>query len=120
VNPPTPGRAAAAQCARLAAGLPATIEGLSTRATRPASPLTHAWGNPAVVLRCGVGRPPGIAGSQILRVNGVRWFRQPAAGSVTWTALRPHADVALTLATSYDNQAAFLVDLAAPLKRAVP
>jgi hypothetical protein len=100
--------------------LPATLEGQSTRATRPHSAYTHAWGASPVVLRCGVARPRGIAGSQVVVVNGVRWFKQDGREAVTWTALRPHANVAVTIPTSYDEQGSFLVDLSAPLKRAFP
>jgi hypothetical protein len=69
------------------------------------------------VLRCGVRRPAGIAGAQLVIVNGVRWFRQPAAGGVTWTALLPAAYLALRIPTSDENQGSFLVDLAPPLKQ---
>jgi hypothetical protein len=53
-------------------------------------------------------------------VNGVRWFRRPAAASVTWTALRPGTYVAVTIPTTHQGQGAFLVDLAGPIKRALP
>jgi hypothetical protein len=118
VPPPVPVGPAASHCARLVKSLPATLEGQRTRATKPRSPLTHAWGKAAVVLRCGVPRPAGIAGAQIVIVNGVRWFKQSGPGSITWTALRPGTYVALTIPTSYEDQGAFLVDLASLLKRA--
>jgi Protein of unknown function (DUF3515) len=120
VAPPTPVGAATAHCPRLVKALPATLEGQSTRATTPRSPLTHAWGKAAVVLRCGVPRPAGVAGSQIVVVNGVRWFKQSAPGSLIWTALRPPTYVALTIPTSYRDQGSILVDLASPLKRTLP
>jgi hypothetical protein len=120
VAPPAPAGAAASDCARLVNALPATLEGQGTRATRPRSPLTHAWGQAAVVLRCGVPRPAGIAGAQIVIVNGVRWFKGSGQGSISWTALRPDTYVAVTIPTSYEDQGAFLVDLASPLKSALP
>jgi hypothetical protein len=119
VAPTVPTPAAAAPCARLVKALPATIESLARRTTRPPSPYTRAWGNPPVVLRCGVRRPAGIAGAQIVIVNGVRWFKQGVPGGITWTALRPAADVALTIPTSYQDQGSLLVDLARPLKRSL-
>jgi hypothetical protein len=119
VAPTVPTGGAAAPCAHLVTALPATIEGLATRVTRPPSPYTHAWGKPPVVLRCGVRRPAGIAGAQIVIVNGVRWFKQGAAGGITWTALRPAAYVAVTIPTSDEDQGSLLVDLAQPLKRSL-
>jgi hypothetical protein len=121
VVPPRPGAAVAAGCARLAAALPDRIEGMSSRATTPKSPLVHAWGKPPVILRCGVPAPPGIAGAELTVVNGVRWLERQGADAVVWTALRPHNRyVQLTIPTSYPAQAAYLVDLAGPLKRAFP
>jgi hypothetical protein len=119
VAPTVPTGAAATPCTHLVSALPATIEGLATRATQPPSSYTHAWGKPPVVLRCGVRRPAGIAGAQIVIVNGVRWFKQGVPGAITWTALRPTADVALSIPTSYEDQGSFLVDLARPLKRSL-
>lgn len=66
----TPPRAAqqAAACAKLLAALPVTLHGLAPRVvhTRPTdSPFVVAWGNPAVVLSCGVARPADLKpGSQ--------------------------------------------------------
>ena len=64
VTPPTPGAAEAAQCRDLAARLPDTLrpavlldgrEPVQHRtAVTPVSDLTAAWGDPAVVLQCGV------------------------------------------------------------------
>jgi hypothetical protein len=99
--------------------LPARLEGMSSRPTRPSSPLTHAWGTPPLVLRCGVKRPD-VAGADLAVVNGVRWFQAPGSTSVTWTALRPGGYVALSIPTSIESQVAFLVDLAAPIKTALP
>jgi hypothetical protein len=120
ITPPAPAGAILQRCTQLGNALPVKLEGLSSRVTRPPSPLTHAWGKPPVVLRCGVPRPAGIAGAELTIVNGVRWFQQIGHKAVTWTALRPGADVAVTIPTSYQGQSAFLVDLAAPLKRALP
>jgi hypothetical protein len=119
VAPTVPTPEAATSCADLVKALPATIEGLATRATRPPSPYTHAWGKPPVVLRCGVRRPAGVAGAQIVIVNGVRWFKQSVTGGITWTALRPAGYVALSVPTTYEDQGSFLIDLAQPLKRAL-
>jgi hypothetical protein len=108
------------RCAHLGNALPSKLEGLSSRTTTPRSALTHAWGGKTVVLRCGVARPAGLAGADLAVVNGVRWFQQARPTSVTWIALRPHVNVELTIPTSYQGQVAFLVDLAAPLKKALP
>jgi hypothetical protein len=61
-----------------------------------------------------------VAGAELTIVNGVRWFQQADPKAVTWIALRPAANVAVTIPTSFQGQSAFLVDLAAPLKQALP
>jgi hypothetical protein len=88
----------------------------------------HAWGSPAVVLTCGVPAPAGYSAtsSQTAGVNGVQWYEQPGTSIVTWTAIRPGRRgvppvyLALQVPTHYQGQGAFLVDLARPLKQALP
>jgi Protein of unknown function (DUF3515) len=88
VDPPSAAPATARACAPLAAALPATLTGLAGRPVQPATPLVAAWGEPPVVLRCGVGRPAGfVVGAQTLVVNGVTWFTEDAAGTLRWTAV---------------------------------
>jgi hypothetical protein len=88
---------------------------------QPRSPLVHAWGSPAIVLRCGVPAPadydPGSP--QTASVNGVIWFQHIARTSVTWTAIRHTADVELVVPTSYDSQGGCLVELSKALKKSV-
>jgi Protein of unknown function (DUF3515) len=108
--------------------LPQRTEALRPRVISPRTPLAHAWGSPAVVLTCGVSRPAGYSptSSETTDVNGVRWFQQPASKIITWTALRPGVVagrpiyVELAVPTHYQAQGPFLIDLAQPLKTALP
>jgi hypothetical protein len=128
VRPPSPSGAVAEQCAHLGNAVPQRLESLGPRVISPRSPLVHAWGSPAVVLTCGVARPAGYSptSSETTEVDGVQWFEQPGSTVVTWTAVRPAAAdgspvyVALRVPTHYQGQGAFLVDLAGPLKTALP
>ncbi|MEU1456138.1 DUF3515 domain-containing protein [Streptomyces avermitilis] len=63
-------------CRALAHDLPDTVAGLKRRATDPSSPLTAAWGDPAVVLRCGVPRPAEMNSASAVGANlkGVGWM----------------------------------------------
>lgn len=113
--------AGAAACARLTAALPARLERLARRPTRPPSTRTRAWGSPPVVLRCGVGVPPGFnAGSQVVEVDGVTWYQHLGAKAVGWTTVGVPVRVSLTVPASYADQGAFLVDLAGPISRTLP
>ncbi|MGI8678155.1 MAG: DUF3515 domain-containing protein [Jatrophihabitans sp.] len=53
----------AAPCAKVLAQLPIVLTGLSQRVvhTKPDTPFVVAWGSPAIVLRCGVGRPKDLS-----------------------------------------------------------
>lgn len=58
----------AADCAKALAQLPITLVGLPQRVvhTKPDTPFVVAWGEPAVVFRCGVERPKSLrAGSDV-------------------------------------------------------
>jgi hypothetical protein len=128
VHPPTPTGAVAEQCAHLGNALPGRIESLRPRVISPRSSLVHAWGSPAVVLTCGVGRPAGYSASsaELAEVDGVSWFEQRPGNVVVWTTFRPSdgsgptVNVQLMVPTHYQAQGAFLVDLAQPLKTALP
>ena len=65
VTPPP----AVAACGTLMASMPSSLGDLSSRTVTPASSQVRAWGDPAVVLRCGVERPaalvPGSTDPQI-------------------------------------------------------
>lgn len=73
-------------------------------------------------MRCGVPEPAGYSRSspQTALVDGVVWFQEISQKTVTWTAIRKSAYVALTVPTSYPAQGGLLVELGASLKRALP
>ena len=78
-------------CARLGSQLPAELVGLAQRPVAPPDLSAAAWGEPPVVLRCGVRPPEGYdpAVSEVLTVRGtgsgagVSWFAEPGARRAT-------------------------------------
>jgi hypothetical protein len=128
VHPPTPSGAVAEDCAHLGNALPQRLDSLRARVISPRSPLVHAWGNPGVILACGVPTPAAYSAtsSETTAVNGVGWFEQQGTALVVWTALRPGpgpghpVNVSLTVPTHYEDQGSFLVDLAKAIKTALP
>jgi hypothetical protein len=68
----------------VAAGLPKTLLKQDRRDTDPSSPALAAWGDPAIVLRCGV-PPPGPTTDQCTTVNGVDWVARSIAGGYEFT-----------------------------------
>jgi hypothetical protein len=122
VRPPADGPAAQ-PCAALHRSLPEELDGRERRETSPASQLTTAWGDPAVVLRCGVDRPAALtATSEVLEVDGVEWFleERPAAFVFTTVGRTPYVQVRVPTATPRERAVAPLVDLAGPVEETLP
>ncbi|HEX2314908.1 MAG TPA: DUF3515 domain-containing protein [Thermomonospora sp.] len=118
---PVPGPDAAAQ--RLCEGLrlPERVHGQERRDTSPDSPLTAAWGSPAIALRCGVSRPPTMRmDSQLVTINGVHWFPQPPGRPVTYTAVGRQAYVEVTVPAKYEPAGDVLIELGDSIRATIP
>jgi hypothetical protein len=83
-----------ADCTRLLAALPEKLDGgeqgtlQRRRLAAPAPAGAAAWGEPPVVLRCGLGRPADLtATSRLLAVSGVQFLELPSPGTSTWVAV---------------------------------
>jgi hypothetical protein len=107
-------------CERLAADLPPTIgNGLFRRTTSPASPLVAAWGEPAVVLRCGAPPDPSFKqGDQLIEVTTgggkVGWWANRDGKDVTWSTPRATVNVEVRVPGKYQG-----ADVLQPLTAAV-
>ena len=123
----TPSEAEAEQCRDLVSDLPDEVDGLEQRDTDPDSDLVAAWGDPAVVLRCGVAKPPELVASSLCyEVNGVGWFATengepldgsgPTTGTVVFTTIGRSPYVEVTVPDDPDRSAGDpLADLAGPV-----
>jgi hypothetical protein len=108
VSPPPSNPAADAPCTALLGDLPTQIStSAGTLPGRPAdstSPYVVAWGNPAIVLRCGVPRPKALtvsSGALLILVDGVN-FLPVRSGKVTvFTTVDRAAYVEVSVPTSY-------------------
>ncbi|UQX03181.1 DUF3515 domain-containing protein [Streptomyces sp. RerS4] len=121
--PPAPPAEVAKLCAALHGELPRTVAGLGRAATEPASDLTAAWGGSAIVLRCGIPKPPAMADPQQdgVEVNGVGWLvqRTPDGGLVfTTTSRLAYTEVRIDKEHATDAQ--MLVGLSAAVEKTVP
>jgi Protein of unknown function (DUF3515) len=95
-----PAGASDAACARLADRLPETLRGQPRRPTSSASPAVAAWGDPAIVWRCGV-TPPGPTEEECTQVNGVDWVRQPLSDGSSFTTYGREPAVQLLVPRAY-------------------
>lgn len=131
---PTPDKKTAPLCRALDKVLPRTVNGQSRRDPEPRSAYTAGWGSPAIILRCGIVRPPKMVDPKVALgddpnaigggVNGVDWLMEKEDGG-TWrfTTSGRLAYVQVTLPkklSGSDDSAQVLMDLASAVKKAVP
>jgi hypothetical protein len=120
---PVPDARVAAYCTALHARLPRTVDGLPRHGLKPDSPLTAGWGDPTIVLRCGVPRPAvdDDVNTPAAEVDGVTWsWEQGPDGSARLTTTLRKAYVELTLPAKYAHDATPLTELAAAVKATIP
>ncbi|MDO7869159.1 DUF3515 domain-containing protein [Nocardioides jiangxiensis] len=117
-------------CQQLVRALPATLDHLVTRAVVPRTALGHAWGDPAVVLTCGVTMPADFQpGASCEEINGVGWFVPTEqfgdlSEDLTVYTIGRDPVVEVVIPAEHRRDAAFpgdaLATLAAPVKQAIP
>jgi hypothetical protein len=101
-------------CATVTSQLPeAVAEGVTRRQTAPDRRTTAAWGDPAVVLRCGV--PEGSSRDDPYEFDGVRWAMHDDGGTRRWTTRGRRVNVEVVVPDAYSGQAELLGGLAVAL-----
>jgi hypothetical protein len=108
-------------CAELSSQLPDRVAGQQTRPTEPGSPLTAAWGTPAIILRCGVPRPESLnRTSQLISVNDVDWFAEELTGGYVFTTYGREVFVEVTVPDDYAPEVGPVTEISAAVTSAVP
>ncbi|MCX5051312.1 MULTISPECIES: DUF3515 domain-containing protein [unclassified Streptomyces] len=121
---PGPGAKVTKLCQNLDKMLPSKVDGQDRRDPEPASALTAGWGDPAIILRCGVERPARMNDPEAdgVEVDGVGWLLQKRDdGSFRFTTTLRTAYVEVTIPKDRTGDGmAPLVDLAPSTKKAIP
>jgi hypothetical protein len=111
----------AAGCARLAAALPDSLDGHARRKTTPRSVTTAAWGDPPIVMRCGVGVPAAYSPvSEQYVINGVAWLPERLTKGFLFTTVGRVPGVELAVPDHYQPEINPLTDLATVVGRQIP
>jgi Protein of unknown function (DUF3515) len=105
-------------CAALTGALPKTLLKQGRRDTDPKSPALAAWGDPAIVLRCGVA-PPGPTTDQCTAVNGIDWVGQPVKNGYAFTTYGRTPAVQVLVPKQYAPETFALTALSAAVGRIV-
>jgi hypothetical protein len=95
-------------CAQVISALPLRLAGLDLRRTtsNPPSSSIVAWGDPAIVLRCGVSRPANLNASlsaELFEVNTVLVLPDKGASSTTFTVVDRSVYLDVTVPSSYSQ-----------------
>jgi hypothetical protein len=114
-----------ATCQRVTDALPNTVAGQSRRKTQPAAALGGAWGDPAIIVQCGVGVPAGFSASAAcFEADGVGWFvpdsqvnDQSADVVMSSAGYRPVVQVTVPASYRPNGLAAAMLQLAPMVKQ---
>jgi hypothetical protein len=107
-----------AVCADLLAALPDEVDpGVARRPVEPDSGRTAAWGDPPVLLECGVA-PPERA-EPPFAVNGVAFTTRDVGSGTRWTTYGRTVTAAVTVPDGYSG-AEIVLPLAVPVDRTLP
>lgn len=121
VEPPSVTGSVLTACQELLAALPDTLADQSRRDVTPSDALAAAWGDPAIVLRCGVAAPGGLTpDAQLVEVDGVAWLPQELSAGYRFTTADRAVFVEVDVPDDYAPEGNVLVDLADLVQAALP
>nr|WP_203599864.1 DUF3515 domain-containing protein [Streptomyces sp. SID10853] len=122
VEVPEPPAAQVKLCRALDKELPKTVAGLTRGDPEPKSELTAAWGDAAIVLRCGVPRPAEMDDAQAKAVdaNGVNWLLEQRDSGPRFTTTYRKAYVEVTLGPKYAHDVTPLSGFANAIRKTDP
>ncbi len=101
--------AGSAACKALMAALPSSLAGSAARTLEGGGAGIAAWGDPAVILRCGLETPGELTCSaNLTQVQGVSWLelRSAGLGSVTYLAADRSVRIAVTIPDDFGTGSA--------------
>ena len=113
-----PSAAALPACASAALLWPATVSGMPRRETDPSSPGVRAWGDPAVIARCGVAAL-GPTDTECVEVDGVGWIPQALTDGTKFTSFGTDPAVEVLVPGKYAPEP-LLLPVFAPVAKALP
>jgi hypothetical protein len=123
-SPPDVSAADQQTCNAFLGDLPNTLGGQERRKVNPAAALGRAWGDPPIIVRCGVGKPAGFDDTaSCQQVSGVGWYVPQSTiddqgADVVFTAVgyEPRVEVDVPAKYRPEGAAAAVAELAQPVK----
>lgn len=106
-------------CQALLADAPAAVAGQEMRDVPDR--VAAAWGEPAIILRCGVEKPEALtASSPCFPVRDVGWLAEETADGYLFTTIGRAFYVSVEVPENYEPEADTLADLAGSVKKHDP
>jgi len=103
-----------AACRALVGGLPDSVDGAENSGR---SEYAAAWGDPRIVLKCGVATPAAYRpASEMIVVNDVSWLAEEQEHGYIFTAVGRTPQVEVYVPDTHSPEVNPLVDLAAPMQ----
>lgn len=108
-------------CSSLMETVPVVVDGQQIRAVTPERADAVAWGNPPILLLCGVTPPEDLtATSSLIDIGGVTWFAQPLRNGTAFFTVDRSATVEIRVPRDFEPEASIVVELAPYIADAVP
>lgn len=105
-------------CARLVASLPGEVlaQGRRQITNSEVSEFVAAWGDPIIVLQCGVAKPASeVLLPDLLTVNEIDWRYEELTGGTRFYSDSLQVNIRIDVPSDYGNPTGVLVDLSASL-----
>lgn len=100
-------------CTPFLASLPVTVVGERMRETVPRDATAAAWGDPPIVVRCGVNSPAALEStSGLIDVESITWFPEPLSNGTLFTTVGRTPRIEVTVPRDFAPEVNVLVDLA--------
>ncbi len=120
VSSPALDGATGRRCAALAEQAPDSVAGADRREVDSAG-VALAWGDPAIVLRCGLPVPSALKpGARCDTIDDVDWFTRETADGFVFVTIGRATTVEVAVPADYEPAGDALVDLGAAVRAALP
>jgi hypothetical protein len=101
--------------------VPDVVSDAVRRDVRGDVPAVAAWGDPLIVLRCGVGLPPEYEPDAMLTViEGVAWLPIDGEGGMFFATVDREPIVEVAVPWAYESEFDVLADLAPAIAAHIP
>lgn len=105
-------------CDAFLAALPVQINEQTVRETVPREASVAAWGDPPILVRCGVPAPGALdPTSALIDVESITWFPETLTNGTVFTSVGTSPIIEVTVPREYAPEVNVLVDVATTVAR---